>query len=54
MDNVKCLSLRRYKDEVNEVKGGDECGLQLIDYSDFTEGDSIECYSILTTKQELM
>ena len=36
-------TLRRFKDEVEEVKSGLECGIRLADYDDYEEGDIIEC-----------
>jgi len=39
-------SLRRFQDEVNEVRAGMECGLRIEGYSDFQVGDAIECYTI--------
>ena len=39
-------SLRRFQDEVNEVRAGMECGLRIEGYSDFQVGDAIECYAI--------
>jgi translation initiation factor IF-2 len=39
-------SLRRYQDEVNEVRAGMECGLRIEGYSDFQVGDSVECYTV--------
>jgi translation initiation factor IF-2 len=39
-------SLRRFQDEVNEVRAGMECGIRIEGYSDFQVGDAIECYSI--------
>ena len=53
-EQLKCESLRRFKDEVNEVKGGDECGLQLGEFSNFAEGDIVECYSIIKETQKLI
>jgi len=38
-------SLRRFQDEVNEVRAGMECGIRIEGYSDFQVGDAIECYS---------
>jgi translation initiation factor IF-2 len=38
-------SLRRFQDEVNEVRAGMECGIRIEGYSEFQVGDSIECYS---------
>lgn len=39
-------SLKRYKDDVKEVKGGFECGLSLRGYNDIQEGDLLEVYEI--------
>jgi translation initiation factor IF-2 len=39
-------SLRRFQDEVNEVRAGMECGLRIEGYSEFQVGDAIECYAI--------
>jgi translation initiation factor IF-2 len=39
-------SLRRFQDEVNEVRAGMECGIRIEGYSDFQIGDVIESYSI--------
>lgn len=46
-------TLRRFKDEVEEVKSGLECGIRLADYDDYEEGDVIECYSLEKIKQTL-
>jgi len=40
----KIKSLRINKDQVNEVKNGFECGIQLVDTIEAKEGDSIYCY----------
>ncbi|MDN5865063.1 MAG: translation initiation factor IF-2 [Gammaproteobacteria bacterium] len=37
-------SLRRFKDNVNEVRAGTECGIAVKDYDDVRPGDQIECY----------
>ena len=39
-------SLRRFQDEVNEVRAGMECGIRIEGYSEFQLGDFIECYSL--------
>jgi len=39
-------SLRRFQDEVNEVRAGMECGIRIDGFDDFQVGDVIECYSI--------
>ena len=38
-------SLRRFKDEANEVRAGTECGIGVKNYQDVQAGDQIECYS---------
>jgi len=42
---LRAKSLRRVKDDVDNVHRGDECGLGLVDYTDLEEGDIIECFS---------
>jgi translation initiation factor IF-2 len=37
-------SLRRFKDDVNEVRAGTECGIGVKNYNDVIAGDQIECY----------
>ncbi len=37
-------SLRRHKDDVNEVQAGTECGIGVKGYNDIKVGDQIECY----------
>ena len=37
-------SLRRFKDDVGEVRAGTECGIGVKDYNDVKPGDQIECY----------
>ena len=39
-------SIRRFKDEVNEVQEGFECGITFINYDDFKVGDIVETYTI--------
>jgi translation initiation factor IF-2 len=45
-DKLKSSSLRKVKEDVDSVKRGEECGLQLDGFNDLEEGDVIECYSI--------
>jgi translation initiation factor IF-2 len=40
------LTLKRFQDEVNEVRSGMECGVRLDGFDDYQEGDIIECYSV--------
>jgi translation initiation factor IF-2 len=37
-------SLRRFKDDANEVKNGVECGIGVKNYTDVRVGDKIEVY----------
>ena len=37
-------SLRRFKEDVNEVKSGSECGIGVKDYNDVKTNDQIEVY----------
>ncbi|HNQ87443.1 MAG TPA: translation initiation factor IF-2, partial [Verrucomicrobiota bacterium] len=46
-------TLRRFQDEVNEVRAGMECGIRLDGFDDFQEGDLIECYRIDRVPQKL-
>jgi translation initiation factor IF-2 len=39
-------SLRRFQDEVNEVRSGMECGARIEGFADIQTGDIIECYTI--------
>ena len=39
-------TLRRFKDEVKEVREGYECGMAFENYSDIQSGDQIECYLV--------
>jgi len=42
----KVASLRRFKDDVGEVRDGYECGIGLENYQDLKEGDLIEAYEV--------
>jgi translation initiation factor IF-2 len=46
-------SLRRFQDEVNEVRAGMECGIRIEGFGEFQSGDNIECYTIEKTVQKL-
>ena len=39
-------TLKRFKDEVKEVRDGFECGMAFENYSDIQEGDMIECFEL--------
>ena len=46
-------SLKRFKDDVSEVKEGYECGIGVQGFTDFNEGDIIEVYEIKEIKRTL-
>ena len=46
-------TLRRFQDEVNEVRAGMECGIRLDGFGDFQVGDVIECYLVERVAQKL-
>lgn len=45
--------LKRFKDDVNEVKNGYECGISIKNFNDIKEGDVIESYEERETKRTL-
>jgi translation initiation factor IF-2 len=47
------LTLRRFQDEVNEVRAGMECGIRLDGFDDYQIGDAIECYTLEKVPQKL-
>ena len=49
----KIKQLKRFKDDVNEVKNGYECGLSIADYNDIKVGDIIESFEIKEIKRKL-
>ncbi|HIF50802.1 MAG TPA: translation initiation factor IF-2 [Thiotrichaceae bacterium] len=46
-------SLRRFKDDVNEVKSGTDCGIGVKDYSDVQPGDQIEVFERITVERTI-
>lgn len=46
-------TLKRFQDEVSEVRNGLECGIKLAGFSDYEEGDVIECYFLEKIAQTL-
>ena len=46
-------SLRRFKDDVAEVKNGYECGIAVKNYNDVRAGDQIEVYEIVEVQRTL-
>jgi translation initiation factor IF-2 len=49
----KMSTLRRVKEEVEEVKQGIDCGIRLGDFNEYEEGDVIECYILEKVEQTL-
>lgn len=47
----KIETLKRFKEDVQEVAKGYECGIKLQDYNDIKVGDKIEAYEIVLEKQ---
>ena len=45
--------LKRFKDEVPEVKQGMECGMAFANYQDIREGDQIECFQVELIERRL-
>ena len=46
-------TLRRFTEDVKEVRAGLECGIRLGDYSEYEVGDIIECYTLEKVAQTL-
>ena len=46
-------SLKRFKDDVREVKGGFECGLSVKNFNDLEKGDQLEAYEIVEVSRTL-
>ncbi|GHA08470.1 translation initiation factor IF-2 [Arenicella chitinivorans] len=46
-------SLRRFKDDVSEVKMGTECGIGIVNYNDIKEGDQLEIFEKTEVKVTL-
>ncbi|MBV9009178.1 MAG: translation initiation factor IF-2 [Verrucomicrobia bacterium] len=46
-------TLRRFQDDVKEVRSGLECGIKLGDFSEYQVGDVIECYVLEQVAQKL-
>ena len=43
----KLSSLKRFKDDVNEVRAGYECGLGISNFNDVKVGDHLECFQVV-------
>nr|BDT28643.1 translation initiation factor IF-2 [Bacteriovorax sp. HI3] len=53
MHDGKLSSLKRFKDDVKEVKNGYECGISLEGYADIKQGDIFEAYMMVQKKRTL-
>ena len=42
--------LKRFKEDVKEVRAGTECGMKINGYDDIREGDVLECYRTITVR----
>ena len=49
----KLKTLKRFKDEVPEVKSGMECGMAFERYEDLQKGDQIECFEVIEVARKL-
>lgn len=47
-------TLRRFKDKVNEVRKGNECGITFDEYDGFAVGDTIQTYKQVERKRKLI
>ena len=45
-------SLKRFKDDVKEVRAGYECGFVFENYNDIKEGDQVEAYKMVETERK--
>jgi translation initiation factor IF-2 len=43
---AKLSSLRRFKEDVNEVRSGFECGASIANFNDVKVGDILECFQV--------
>ncbi|WP_404422724.1 translation initiation factor IF-2 [Nibricoccus sp. IMCC34717] len=49
----KVATLKRFKDDANEVRAGLECGIKLDDYNGYQTGDIIECFEVQKVRASL-
>jgi translation initiation factor IF-2 len=49
----KIATLKRFKDDANEVRAGLECGIKLDDFNGYQAGDVIECFEIQKVRAAL-
>ncbi|MBW1982251.1 MAG: translation initiation factor IF-2 [Deltaproteobacteria bacterium] len=53
VNDSKVISLRRYKDDVKEVRAGQDCGIGIENFNDIKVGDVLETYSVEEIKPVL-
>ena len=46
-------TLKRFKDEVKDVREGNECGMAFDNYSDIHENDIIECFEVIEISRSI-
>lgn len=51
--NISVSSLKRFKNDVKEVKAGMECGLTIDNFNDIRVGDQVEVYEIINIEKHL-
>ncbi len=49
----KVGTLKRFKDDANEVRAGLECGIKLDDFNGYQPGDMVECYEVQKVRASL-
>jgi translation initiation factor IF-2 len=45
--------LKRFKDDVKDVRAGQECGMRIVGYDDIKVGDVLECYRTMEVRRKL-
>ena len=53
MHEGRLKTLKRFKDEVPEVRAGTECGMAFENYDDLQTGDQIECFEVVEVARKL-
>jgi translation initiation factor IF-2 len=49
----KIQTLKRFKDDANEIRAGLECGIKLDDFNGYEKGDSIEVFEVQKVRASL-
>lgn len=49
----KVITLKRFKEDANEVRAGYECGVQISGFNDYQPGDIVECFEIQKIRPSL-